>query len=83
MCIRDRDATIHVNRIVPVYPLTEGLSQRWLRRFMHGIVEEHLGLIESPAYHAAGLPDRPEAIRSLHFPAELDDVARREFPWAP
>lgn len=75
----DEDATIHVNRIVPVYPLTEGLSQRWLRRFMHGIVEEHLGLIESPAYHAAGLPDRPEAIRSLHFPAELDDAtaARR------
>jgi len=22
---------IHVNRIVPIYPLTEGLSQRWLR----------------------------------------------------
>ena len=71
----DEDATIHVNRIVPVYPLTEGLSQRWLRRFMHGIVEEHLGQIKAPTYNAAGLFERPEAIRALHFPLELDDAA--------
>ena len=77
----DEDATIHVNRIVPVYPLTEGLSQRWLRRFMHGIVEKYLGLIEGHTYLAGGLPDRHKAIRSLHFPTELDDAtdARRRF----
>lgn len=75
----DEDATIHVNRIVPVYPLTEGMTQRWLRRFMHQLVEQHLSLIESPPYTAAGLPERAFAIRSLHFPDELDDTtaARR------
>ena len=71
----DEDAPVHVNRIVPVYPLTEGLSQRWLRRFMHGIVEEHTRLIDTPPYNAAGLPDRAEAVRALHFPIELDDAA--------
>ena len=25
------DEAIHVNRIAPIYPLTEGLPQRWLR----------------------------------------------------
>src|SRR5262249_46304342 len=25
------DSNIHINRIAPVYPLTEGLPQRWLR----------------------------------------------------
>lgn len=28
------DVSVHVHRIVPVYPLTEGLSQRWLRRLI-------------------------------------------------
>lgn len=27
----DEDDFVHLNRIVPIYPLTEGLSQRWLR----------------------------------------------------
>jgi len=27
----DEDVSIHLDRIVPVYPLTEGLPQRWLR----------------------------------------------------
>ena len=27
----DEDISIHLNRIVPIYPATEGLPQRWLR----------------------------------------------------
>ena len=71
----DDDATIHVNRIVPVYPLTEGLTQRWLRKLMYETVSGHLNLIPNPPYSAAGLPERPQALQDLHFPAELADTS--------
>ena len=29
---------LHTNRIVPVYPLTSNITQRWLRRFMYDVV---------------------------------------------
>src|SRR5437016_5156815 len=28
------DSSIHINRIAPVYPLTEGLPQRWMRSLL-------------------------------------------------
>ncbi|SVE49001.1 uncharacterized protein METZ01_LOCUS501855, partial [marine metagenome] len=71
----DDNATIHVNRIVPVYPLTEGLSQRWLRQFMYNLVPPSLNLIIEPEYSAAGLPSRRDAVSTLHFPNELDQIS--------
>ncbi|MBI5801501.1 MAG: ATP-dependent DNA helicase RecG [Verrucomicrobia bacterium] len=37
----DGEASTHLHRIVPVYPLTEGLSQRWLRGLMWRTLEEY------------------------------------------
>jgi ATP-dependent DNA helicase RecG len=71
----DEDSTIHVNRIVPVYPLTEGISQRWLRRFMYNFVHQHLQAIEEPNYTAAGLLSHRDAINALHFPDSMDHAA--------
>jgi ATP-dependent DNA helicase RecG len=34
------DEFVHVNRIVPVYPLTEGLPQRWLRGMIWRTLEQ-------------------------------------------
>ena len=39
------EASIHLHRIVPVYPLTEGLSQRWLRGLLWRTLEELRGQI--------------------------------------
>lgn len=72
---------IHINRIVPVYPLTEGLPQRWLR----GLIWRTLEMFESQLAEPKPTPDlkifpaRANAIRMTHFPAELTDVeiARR------
>ncbi|MGN6643532.1 MAG: ATP-dependent DNA helicase RecG [Verrucomicrobiota bacterium] len=74
---------IHFNRITPVYPLTEGLPQRWLR----GLIWRTLGQFETkivdpwqwPADHArlkpeAILPARANAVHMLHFPEALEDV---------
>ncbi|MDD3643467.1 MAG: ATP-dependent DNA helicase RecG, partial [Candidatus Krumholzibacteria bacterium] len=68
---------IHAGRIVPVYPLTAGISQRMMRRIVRealdrceGVIEENLprNLIEDLA-----LPGRAEAIRQIHYP---DDMIR-------
>lgn len=79
------EENLHTLRIVPVYPLTEGLKARGLRRLMKSAVE----------YWAERLPDyMPEAtlervelgdlgwaIKHLHFPASWDHLqhARRRF----
>ena len=39
------EASTHLHRIVPVYPLTEGLSQRWLRGLVWRTLEEYGGQI--------------------------------------
>ena len=67
---------IHLNRIVPVYPLTEGLPQRWLRSLIWRTLEEHEAHIAEPWPNLA-LPDSPSranAIRMLHFPEVMSDV---------
>src|SRR5436190_2045097 len=29
------ESLIHINRIAPIYPLTEGMPQRWIRSFIY------------------------------------------------
>jgi ATP-dependent DNA helicase RecG len=43
---------IHINRIAPVYPLTEGLPQRWLRGLIWRTLERFEGQIKEPAFGA-------------------------------
>ena len=86
------ESFIHINRIAPVYPLTEGLPQRWLRGFIWRTLEKFERHIAGPAFGVppsggrkpaeAGtpnLPTRANAVRMIHFPEELTDVeiARR------
>ncbi len=42
------EASIHLNRITPIYPLTEGLSQRWIRGLMWRTIEKFAGEIRGP-----------------------------------
>jgi ATP-dependent DNA helicase RecG len=77
----DEEISIHFRRITPIYPATEGLSQRALRSMIYRL------LIELPSA-SAGLEtlapsnlvrgERPEAIRAIHFPEswEARDAAR-------
>ena len=76
---------IHFNRLTPVYPLTEGLPQRWLRSLLWRTLAQFEGQIPEPwpELHLAGVtpnwPSRARAIRMLHFPETLADteLARR------
>jgi ATP-dependent DNA helicase RecG len=69
---------IHLNRLVPIYPLTEGLPQRWLRQFVWHHLPQALEAVEDP-WPAAAMPpgvlSRREALRALHFPGTPEALA--------
>jgi len=76
---------IHFNRLTPVYPLTEGLPQRWLRSLIWQTLARFESQISEPwpaaarPQLAALFPTRARAIHLLHFPDVVADteVARR------
>lgn len=74
------DEFIHVNRIVPIHPLTEGLTARVLRGLIWRALEKFESHIAEPAAsplnHPEGkkLPTRANAVRMIHFPEELTDT---------
>jgi ATP-dependent DNA helicase RecG len=73
------ESSIHLGRVVPIYPLTEGLPQRWLRSIIWHTLELYESKIEEPwsrESFAIFLPSRAEAIRTLHFPEAVEDAAR-------
>jgi ATP-dependent DNA helicase RecG len=68
------EARIHLDRVVPVYPLTEGLSQRAMRQLAWCVVDQFASDITNPTHAAPGMPTRGEAVRQLHFPCEIKDA---------
>lgn len=73
------ESFIHFNRIVPVYPLTEGLPQRWLRGLVWRTLEQQSPNTELPrlaAGDALPLIPREQAIRWLHFPESEGEAER-------
>ncbi|MGV3753936.1 MAG: ATP-dependent DNA helicase RecG [Verrucomicrobiota bacterium] len=75
------EASIHLNRIVPIYPLTEGLPQRWTRSLIWRTLEQYEPVLTEPYPEAvkAGFPDFSNALHMLHFPEEREDteIARK------
>ncbi len=79
----DEEISIHFRRITPIYPATEGLSQRALRSIVYRLLNE---LRPAPAGFETLLPralmngdmTRAAAIRAIHFPKNWEerDAAR-------
>jgi ATP-dependent DNA helicase RecG len=69
---------LHAARIVPFYPLTRGISQKWMRGLVHRTLATHADLVEEvlPPAVLAGRPSRREAFRALHFPNSADEGRR-------
>lgn len=63
---------LHTSRIVPVYPLTAGISAKWLRRVMNGVVIRMTPRLLDPlpdtVRQPAGLIPLSEALQQVHFP---------------
>ena len=81
----DERLSIHMGRIVPVYPLTEGLTQRPRRTIAYEIVQGYAGLVPDwlPERLRRAHDLRPglDAYRAIHFPESFEAVepARRRF----
>jgi len=77
----DEEISIHFRRITPIYPATEGLSQRVLRSMIYRLLNElpstDAGL-ETLAPPNLVNGERRDAIRAIHFPGtwEARDAAR-------
>ena len=78
------DDPTHTARIVPVYPLTEGLSPRVLRKHIRHVVETWADHLPDPLpedlRQRLGFPRLGQALRQIHFPdnaRSLEQARRR------
>jgi ATP-dependent DNA helicase RecG len=74
---------LHTARLVPVYPLTEGISARWLRKLMKRTVDywshrvpDHL---PAEVRQRVGLLDLEVALRQIHFPETADRLKKARY----
>lgn len=67
-------------RVLPVYPLTAGLTQAQLRKIISNAMAEYARGIDSElpkdVIAARGLPEKSEIIRSMHAPSSLAEAER-------
>ncbi len=73
---------LHTNRIVPVYPLTAGISGKWLRRVIHSVVQRLASRVPDPLPEsvrtAAGLMPLSQAILQVHFPDNWEQLKKAQ-----
>jgi ATP-dependent DNA helicase RecG len=73
---------VHTNRIVPVYPLTSGVTAKWLRRVINSVVQSHADRVPDPLppdlVSEAGLMPFGTAFHQVHFPDSWDQLARAQ-----
>ena len=77
--LRDGEELIHTGRLVPIYPLTNGLPNRTVRRLVKETLDTWSSHIQDPLAetirHRAGLLDLPQAISQAHYPQDEESKA--------
>ena len=75
-----KEDSINLRRIVPFYPLTQGLSHRMLRRIIKTNLEEKSSYLEDPLPEDIkkhySLISLREALDNIHFPEDMAKEAR-------
>lgn len=82
----DEDDLLNSGCVVPVYRLTDGVSQRMLRRLVRtalDLVEPLPETLPAALREAHGFPHATDAIRQVHFPDEIESgrAARSRFAY--
>ncbi len=77
----ENQASVHVERIVPVYKNISGISQRRLREMMYLLLEKVDGASLRGEFTVDKSYPRMDAYSEVHFPSEMEQVeaARRYF----
>lgn len=74
------DEMVATGRIAPVYPLTEGLTNKRLRGFVKQALDDYLDAVEDPLPDALrdayDLPPLDEALAQVHFPDSRETFER-------
>jgi len=77
--VEDREL-IHTGRLVPLYPLTQGLRPRQVRKLMKGVIDQWAWQVEdflSPDLkERCNLLELPQAISQAHYPEDEAIKAR-------
>jgi ATP-dependent DNA helicase RecG len=76
----DDHSFVYTGSIIPIYPLTEGLSNWEIRRPMRNAVDLYVKYLYEtlPSYllNKYQFPEITSAINNLHFPKRLDDAQK-------
>ncbi|MDE1920525.1 MAG: ATP-dependent DNA helicase RecG [Candidatus Omnitrophica bacterium] len=88
--IAKEDRSLNMGRIVPVYPLTRGINQRYLRKLMDACLGLYADRLQDIVPQAIRSKQRlnpiAQSIRQIHFPSDdaqkqkgIDRIAFEEF----
>ncbi|MGB9856705.1 MAG: ATP-dependent DNA helicase RecG [Dictyoglomaceae bacterium] len=70
-----KEETLHVGRIVPIYSLTQGLSQKIMRQLIYDVITQYAPFIEDSLPERIkqkyNLMDKPISIIEKHFPTSF------------
>lgn len=77
--IQDGEDLIHTGRLVPLYPLTDGLTPRTVRSLVKKTLDTWTPHIQDPLTEnmrqRAGLLDLPQAVYQAHYPQDEESQA--------
>jgi ATP-dependent DNA helicase RecG len=69
---------LSTNRVVPIYPLTAKITQRWMRKLMNQVISYWASRVPDPLpenlRREAMLVDLPSALSQIHFPDNWDKL---------
>ena len=76
--MEEEDDHVHTNRIVPIYPLTQGIGEARIRRIVKGAIDEHLDAVkdfyDESFRKSHRLMSLKHALRAVHYPESQEEI---------